>query len=187
MRTLTNNECAKWIDSIGLAGDPVSRRVSLRDDTGYVFTVRWPKILPYQVPYFATLFLPGDSNAIDDCLFWLADNGACNSREFDLAVRLLELLRASHQEIRPILESPAYSLTGADSVDARMLLTMAMLFSWDCYVVPQHGRYFIWIDDDEAADIWCKNREDYDRIATRFREFGVIPEEAPGMESQTNA
>ena len=62
-----------------------------------------------------------------------------------------------------------------------MLLTMAILFSWDCYVVPQHGRYFIWIDDDDAADVRCRNRQDYDALVARFTHFGVIPEEAPGI------
>jgi hypothetical protein len=187
MRTLTNSECEEWIDSIGLTADRISRRVSLPDDNGLVFTVRWPKILSYQVPYFATLFLPGDPESIDDCLFWLADNGACGPKDFDLALRLLKLLRASHQETRPILESPGYLLREADAVDARMLLTMAMLFSWDCYVVPQHGRFFIWIDDDEAADVWCRNRDDYDGLTARFRKFGLAPEEVPGMESQLDA
>ncbi len=176
MKTLTINESVEWVNGIGLFADSASRRVSLAGDGGYVFTVRWPKVLPYQVPYFATLFLPGNPEKIEDCLFWITDNGACGPMDFDLAFRMINMLRASHGENRPILESPAYLLSEADSVDARLLLTMAILFSWDAYVVPQHGRYYIWIDDDEAADVWCRNREDFEGLVAKFTKLGVVPE-----------
>ena len=181
MKILTLLESFDWIEAIGLRSDPISRRVSLPGDEGLVFTVRWPEILPYQVPYFANLFLPGDPSKIDECLFLLTDNGASGELNFELACRMLDILRTSHGENRTLLDSPAYLLSHCDSVEARMLVTMAVLFSWDCYVVPQHGRYFIWIDDDDAADVWCQNRQDYDVLVTRFKQFGVIPEEAPEL------
>jgi hypothetical protein len=181
MKTLTLLESVNWIEAIGLTADPCSKLISLPGEEGLVFTVRWPELLPYQVPYFANLFLPGDSSKIDECLFLLADNGASGELNFELACGMLGILRASHGENRGLLESPAYLLSGDDSVEARMLLTMAILFSWDCYVVPQHGRYFIWIDDDDAADVRCRNRQDYDALVARFTHFGVIPEEAPGI------
>jgi hypothetical protein len=179
MKAFTIEEAVGWITATGLAADPVARRVSLADSTGYVFTVRWPKILPYQVPYFAALFLPGNPEAIDDCLFWISDNGATASMDFELAYKMMGMLRASHAEDRPLLESPAYLLGRTDSVDARLLLTMAVLFCWDAYVVPQHGRYFIWIDDDEAADVWCKNQDDFEGLVKKFTKLGIVPEVAP--------
>jgi hypothetical protein len=187
MKTLTNNEAVEWVNATGLTGSSVPNvlpnvpgpYVALPDEVGFVFTVRWPKILPYQVPYFATLFLPGYDENADNCLFWLADNGASGAMEFELACRAIEMLRASHCENRMILESPAYLLEPVDTVDAKLLVTMAVLFCWDAYVIPQHGRYFVWIDDDEAADVCCRNRDDYDKLLARFREWGVDPEVGP--------
>lgn len=175
MRTLTAHQAVDWVNTTGLVAGLVGR-VALPDDVSYVFTVRWPTILPYQVPYFAALFLPDQE--IGNCLFWLADNGASGAMPFELACRALAVLRASHGESRPILESPAYLLEPGDSVDAKLLLTMAVLFNWDAYVVPQHGRYYVWIDDDDAADVCCRSKTDYEMFLARFREWGLVPETA---------
>src|SRR5215467_9962177 len=107
MKTLTLSECVDWIEAIGLSADPDSKRVSLPIEGSLVFTVRWPNILPYQVPYFANLFLPGDPSKIDECLFLLSDNGASGELDFELACRMLGILRGSHGENRKALESPA--------------------------------------------------------------------------------
>jgi hypothetical protein len=178
MKTLTNKEAVAWVNATGLAASSVPT-IALPNDVRFVFTVRWPKILPYQVPHFATLFLPGNDEESGSVLFWLTDNGASGAMEFELACRTLEMLRVSHGENRAILESPAYLLEPADIVDARILVTMAVLFCWDAYVVPQHGRYFVWIDDDEAADVCCRNSEDYEKLLSRFRNCGLVPEVAP--------
>jgi hypothetical protein len=180
MKTLTINEAVDWVNATGLSASPVPR-VAIPDDIGHLFTVRWPKILPYQVPHFATLFSPGYDQEEGSWLFWIDDNGASGVMEFEIACRMIEMLRASHGESRPILESPAYLLTPADAVDARLLLTMAVLFCWDAYLVPQHGRYFVWIDDDQAADVCCRNNEDYEMLLARFREWGIVPEVAPNI------
>jgi hypothetical protein len=180
MKTLTNKEAIDWVNGTGLAANSMPR-VALPDDAGFVFTVRWPKILPYQVPHFATLFLPDEESG--SSLFWLTDNGASGVMEFETACRTLKMLRAFHGETREILESPAYLLEPLDAADARLLLTMAVLFCWDAYVVPEHGRYFVWIDDDEAADVCCRNKEDYEKLLTRFRNWGLVPEVAPNNQA----
>src|SRR5690349_17859126 len=72
LKTLTNTEASDWVHSVGLNTD-AGPRVCLPNNSRYVFTVRWPKILPYQVSHFANLFLPPEPT---DVLFWLADNGA---------------------------------------------------------------------------------------------------------------
>jgi len=174
MRTLTNVEAIDWVHSAGLDAD-APPRVSLPGQSSFVFTVRWPKILPYQVPHFANLFLPLEPT---ETLFWLADNGASGAMAFEIACRALKLLRSAYGEHRGILESPAYLLGGDEVVDARLLVTMAVLFCWDAYVIPAHGRYFVWIDDDEAADVCCKSKEDYEHLLEKFRGWGLNPEVA---------
>lgn len=118
MKTLTNTETCTWVRSVGLDADE-HLRVWLPSKAGYVFTVRWPKILPYQVPHFANLFLAEENG---DCLFWLTDNGASGAMEFEIACRSLKLLRSAHGEQRGTLESPGYLLRGDEIVDARLLV-----------------------------------------------------------------
>ena len=172
MRTLTVDEALHWVNSTGLRADRTAG-VCL-PAKGFKFSVRLPKLLPYQAPYFASLFLPGSYQELDRFLFWLDDNGASGELAFDIAVRLLEIFRAAHGEKRPILESPAYLFEPSEGVDARALVTMAVLFSWDAYIVPEHGRYYVWIDDDEFMDVCCRRREDFEELKTRFSEWGVL-------------
>lgn len=181
MKTLTNVEALDWVRSAGLDADEPPR-VFIPNNSSHVFTVRWPKILPHQVPHFANLFLPDEN---EDCLFWLADNGASGVMEFEMACSSLKLLRGAHGDQRGILESPAYILRAGERVNARLLVTMAVLFCWDAYVVPAHGRYFVWIDDDDAADVCCKNTKDYEELLAKFRNWDLTPEVAPGNEIKT--
>ena len=180
LKTFTNTEASGWVRSVGLAADE-HLRVWLPDNSGYVFTVRGPKLLPYQVPYFANLFFPDDN---EHCLFLLTDNGASGAMEFEMACRALKLIRGAHGEHRGILESPAYLLQGDEIVDARLLVTWAVLFCWDAYIVPTHGRYFVWIDDDEAADVCCKHKEDYEHLLEKFRDWGLVPEVPPSTNAR---
>jgi hypothetical protein len=180
LKTFTNTEASSWVRSVGLEADE-HLRVWLPNNSGYIFTVRWPKLLPYQVPHFANLFLPDNDG---DCLFLLTDNGTSGAMEFEIACRSLKLLRSAHGEHRGILESPAYLLQRDEIADARLLVTMAILFCWDAYIVPAHGRYFLWIDDDEAADVCCKNKQDYEHLLSRFRDWGLVPEVAPSADAR---
>ena len=173
MKMLTTSEAIDWVRATGLTAGP-RESVALPTD-GYVFTVRWPKILPYQVPYFAGLFLPNEIT--ESWLFWITDNGASGAMEFEIACHELKRLRTSHGETRALLDSPAYLFDEQDIVDARLLTTMAVLYLWGVYLIPQHGRYFVWIDDDEAADVCCRYREDYRELLERFRKWGLTPEE----------
>jgi|SRR5579859_871612 len=194
MKTLTNEQAVDWIKSTGLHarsewGEYVhegetfngwEREITLPDKTGFGFTVRLPRLLAYQVPYLASSFLPGTYQQLEPFLFWITDNGATGELGFNLACRMITMLRAVHGETRPILESPAYLFESSEGDDARMLASMAVLFSWNVYLVPQHGRYFVWIDDDEFTDVWCRTEKDYNRLLAQFEEWNPSKIETEG-------
>jgi hypothetical protein len=172
MRTLTVDETLSWISATGLRAD-LGECVSL-PETGFKFSVRLPKFLPYRTPYFASLFLPGSYQKSDRFLFWSHDNGASGELAFEIAIWLFKLFRMEQADNRPILETPGYLFEAGEGVDAQAFTTMAVLFSWGAYILPQNGTYFVWIDDDEFADIGCMNKQDFEQLKARFSEWGVL-------------
>ncbi|HLJ88650.1 MAG TPA: hypothetical protein VKZ53_17655 [Candidatus Angelobacter sp.] len=184
MKTLTN-EAVEWIKNTGLHArsemvecvnedwtfNALEEDVVLPEGAGFGFTVRLPQLLAHQLPYFANKFLPGHYGHLEPFLFWITDNGATGELGFNLANRMIAMMREVHGETRPILESPAYLLESSDGDDAHLLVTMAFLFSWGAYLVPHHGRYFVWFDDDEFTTVLCRNQEDYNRLMVQFEEW----------------
>jgi hypothetical protein len=170
MKTLTTVQAIAWVSTTGLsAGIKRDNDVQSPDKT-FDFTVPLPKILPYQVPFYANSLLPRSREVdLEPFLFWITDNGASGEFGFSLGCRTIELLRIAHGEHRPILETPAYLFDPAEAVDACVLATMALLFSWSAYMVPLHGRYFIYIDDDEVTNVFCRNKEDYDYLKDKLQ------------------
>ncbi len=104
-------------------------------------------------------------------MFWITDNGAPGVVPFAVAHRMITMLRAAHGETRPVLESPAYLFESSETLDAQMLAIIATLFIWSVYLVPQHGRHFVYFDSQEFVDVWCKNEKDYDTMMNRFKQW----------------
>jgi hypothetical protein len=173
MKTLTTASAVEWVRSTGLrAGIKRDNDVQSPDDT-LDFTVAVPQGLPYQVPFLANSLLPrSHDEKLEPFLFWITDNGAMGPFSFNLGCLMIELFRTAHGEQRPILETPAYVFGSGEDNDACMIATMALLFSWSAYFVPQHGRYFIALDDDNFVNVRCRNKEDYVFLKTRFSQWG---------------
>jgi len=176
MKTMTNEQAVEWIKSVGLRAN-FTRKVDLASETKFGFTVQLPPLMPYQIPYFASTLLPGSYEQPEPFLLWIIDNGAPGELAFDIGCRMLSLLRESHGDHRMILESPGYLFDCVDRkepVDARLLVTMTVLFSWDAYLVPQHGKYFIRIDDDEFVDVLFNEKQHCDMMMEKFKEWNPV-------------
>lgn len=173
MKTLTTALAAEWVRKTGLsAGVNRDNDIQLLGQR-FEFTVQLPQAWPYQIPFLANSLLPRSrEEKLEQFLFWITDNGAMGPLSFNLGCRMIELFREAYGENRPILETPAYLFSPGEDNDALLATTMALLFSWSAYFVPQHGRYFIALDDDGFATVYCSAKEDHAFLKGRIFRLG---------------
>jgi hypothetical protein len=173
MKTLTWEQAAEWTNSVGLnatvdrsvqkyptkdgKGERVCRiNKSIyfpNEDPALRLTLPLPH-LPYQVAYLANSLLPySDSDEFQTCLLWMTDGGIWSEVSERVANSLAECFRSARGERNLLIDSPARLLGETEAADAQTLLTIAIVFGWDCYVIPKHGRYYALTSHDEYLEV----------------------------------
>jgi len=173
MKTLTWEQAAEWTNSIGLnatvdrsvqgypAKDGKGERVCRinksiyfpNEDPALRLTLPLPR-LPYQVAYLANALLPySDSDEFQICLLWMTDWGIWSEVSERVANSLVECFRSARGERNLLIDSPAHLFGETEAADAQTLLTIAIVFGWDCYVIPKHGKYYALTSHDEYLEV----------------------------------
>jgi hypothetical protein len=169
MRTLTWEQACEWANSVGLSatversvqeyptkdgkGERV-RRINKsiyfpNEDPGLRLTLPLAQ-LPYQVVYLANALLPySESAEFQPCLLWMTDWGIWSEVSERVAQSLAECFRSARGERNPLIDTPAHLFGETEAADAQTLLTIAIVFGWDCYVIPEHGKYYALTSHDE--------------------------------------
>jgi hypothetical protein len=169
MKTLTWEQAAEWTIGAGLsatvnrtAQEYVAEEGQERnyfvvhksihfpnEDPAYRLSLPLPK-LPYQVTYLANSLLPYSQSAeLQPCLLWMTDWGIMSEVSERVAKSLVGCFRSAHGETKLLMETPAHLFNESEAADAQTLLTIAIVFGWDCYVIPQHGKYYAFSSHDE--------------------------------------
>ncbi len=172
MKTLTWEQAAEWTSSVGLSATvdrsvqeyPTQngKREKVRridksiqfpnEDPALRLTLPLPQ-LPYQVAYLANALLPySESYEFQPCLLWMTDFGIWSDVCERVAKSLAECFRSARGERNLLIETPAHLFGEAEETDAQTLLTIAIVFGWDCYVIPEHGRYYAVTSHDEYLE-----------------------------------
>jgi hypothetical protein len=158
MKTLTWEQAAEWTNSDGLNAtvdrsvqeyptkDGKGKKVCRinksiyfpNEDPALRLTLPLPH-LPYQVAYLANALLPySDSDEFQTCLLWMTDWGIWSEVSERVANSLVECFRSARGERNLLIDSPAHLFGETEAADAQTLLTIAIVFGWDCYVIPKH-------------------------------------------------
>ena len=116
------------------------------EDPALRLTLPLPQ-LPYQVVYLANALLPySESYEFQPCLLWMTDWGIMGEVSERVAKSLVESFRSARGERNLLIETPAHLFGETEATDAQTLLTIAIVFGWDCYIIPKHGKsYVFWL------------------------------------------
>jgi hypothetical protein len=98
-----------------------------------------------------------------------------NDHHEHVGKQLRELLRATHGEHRPLIETPAHLFESDEVVEAQILLVLAILMSWDAYLVPDHGEFFVFNSHHEYIDVISKNLEIHERLLMHLKNWEPRP------------
>src|SRR5260370_20347250 len=173
MKTLTWEQAAEWANSVGLsatversvqeyATEEGNRETVCRINKSIYFPNENPALrltlplpeLPYQVAYLANALLPySESSEFQPCLLWMTDWGILSEVSERVAKSLVECFRSTRGERTLLIETPAHLFGETEAADAQTLLTIAIVFGWDCYVIPEHAKYYALTSPDTYLEV----------------------------------
>lgn len=81
----------------------------------------------------------------DEILIWITDWGVWPSSE---RLHIFDRLRLSYGEKRLLIEIPAHLVSKNEYEDGLSILTLAVLFLWDCYVLTKDGKFLFYSHDE---------------------------------------
>jgi hypothetical protein len=184
MKTLTWEQAAEWANSVGLSatvdrsiqeypsGDGKRERVCginksiyfPNEDPALRLTLPLPQI-PYQVAYLANALLPySESAEFQPCLLWMTDWGIWSEVSERVAKLLVETFRLARGESNLLIETPAHLFGKTEAADAQTLLTIAIVFGWDCYIIPEHGKHYALTSHDEYIEVVSASATIHERL-----------------------
>ena len=184
MKTMTWDRAAEWSNSVGLSATvdrsvheyptkdgKVERVCSINKSIYFAnenpalrLTLPLPH-LPYQAAFLANALLPySESAAFQPCLVWMTDWGVWSEVSERVAKSLAESFRSARGERNPLIDTPAHLFGETEAADAQTLLTIAIVFGWDCYVVPEHGKYYALTSHDEYLEVVCQSTALHERF-----------------------
>jgi hypothetical protein len=81
---------------------------------------------------------------------------------------LLTRFRQALGEARPLIECPGHLVTEADGDDAVSIISMSLLFIWDCYGISSSGRDAFYLSHDEYCNFMSRDAETISRVRERL-------------------
>src|SRR5207249_780691 len=89
-----------------------------------------------------------------EVLLWLGEWSVWPSNQH---LPLVTRWRPGFGEVRPLIEAPGQLAEPPDLDDAVSILTVALLFVWDCHVITGSGRDALYVSHDEYG--WFASRD----------------------------
>jgi hypothetical protein len=99
-------------------------------------------------------FLYGLAEPSPEVLIWIGDWAVWPSGQH---MPLFSRFRQAFGETRPLIEAPGHLITPDEIEDGVSILTVSLLFLWDCHLLTASGRDVVFVSHDEFG--WFGSRD----------------------------
>ena len=164
MQFLTQPETCEW-----LAKTPLTVRVQRNDLSftaapSFCFKLDLPTKI-YRVSNFVNYLLPYEQGSLScRSLLWFTDWGMWNEIHERAGMFMLEQMRAAHGEHKPLIEKPGQLFDSSEALALQSFLILPVLFSWDAYLAPESGEYFVFNSHDESVYVVSGTQRTHERL-----------------------
>jgi hypothetical protein len=90
---------------------------------------------------------------------------------------MLEQMRAASGEQKPLIEKPGQLFDSSEATALQSFLILPVLFSWDAYLAPQSGEYFVFNSHDEFVDVVSASQRTHERLFQDLQIWDPKPSE----------
>jgi hypothetical protein len=176
MRFLTQEETHAWLGDTPLSIRPDSNDLSFSKTPTFCFRLELPAKI-YRVSNFVNYLLPYEKGSLScQSLLWFTNWGMWNDIHERAGMFMLEQMRAAHYEHKPLIEKPGQLFDSSESIALQSFLIIPVLFSWDAYLAPQNGEYFVFNSHDESVYVVSGSQQTHERLFADLQTWG--PKEA---------
>ena len=172
MRFLSYSQCAEWCSQRGfptrqIEGYIVGPHPDLQSPE-FHFVTFTPPVDSGQKVWLAR-FLYSLLQPSSELLIWLGDWAVWPSSQH---MPLFTRFREAFGEKRPLLEAPGHLLTPEEADDAVSIISVSLLFMWNCHVLSHSGRDAVFTSHDEFG--WFATRDPAVAAAAREKISGAL-------------
>jgi hypothetical protein len=149
MRFLTYGESAEWCSRRGY---PTRKREGIIVGPEPYIEVPDFQCVEFALPrdsgrkVWLARFLYGLLDPSPELLIWLGDWAVWPSSQH---MPLFSRFRQAFREHRPLIEAPGHLVAPDEIEDGVSILTMSVLFLWDCHLLTASGRDVVFVSHDE--------------------------------------
>ncbi len=69
----------------------------------------------------------------------------------EVGQRLLDRMRLGYGIKEPLIQTPTHLFNENEFLDQRAFSVLPLFFGWDAFLIPDHGRYFLFFSHDEKV------------------------------------
>jgi len=140
------------------------RRLFFSPHAGLCFTLTLPAEI-YRVSNLVNDLLPYGGDALScDTLLWFAVWGIWNQVHERAGMYIIQQMRGACGERNPLIKTPGHLFQRSEATALQSFLILPVLFTWDAYLVPQNGEYFVFISHDEVIYVVSRSERIHDRL-----------------------
>jgi hypothetical protein len=82
---------------------------------------------------------------------------------------MIEQMRAARGEHKPLIERPGQLFDSSEAIALQSFFILPVLFSWDAYLAPESGEYFIFNSHDEFVYVVSATQRTHERLIQDMR------------------
>jgi hypothetical protein len=164
MMFFTKQETREWLGKPPLAVRQNSDDISFGEGPRFCFELDLPTKI-YRVSNFVNYVMPHIEGTLScRSLLWFTDWGMWNEVHERAGKFILEQMRAAYGERNPLIEKPGQLFEMSEAIALQSFLILPVLFSWDAYLVPENGEYFVFNSHDEYVRVVSRTQRTHEKL-----------------------
>jgi hypothetical protein len=177
MKFLTQQATRDWLSKTAFAARPDRNALSFTNGQSFCFKLELPDKI-YRVSNFVNYLLPYKSGSLSCAsLLWFTDWGIWNEVHERAGMFMLEQMRAARGQYRPLIEMPGQLFDSSEATALQSFLILPVLFSWDAYLAPENGEYFVFNSHDEFVCVVSRTQQMHEKLFKSLQIWEPRPSE----------
>ncbi|MCX7419839.1 MAG: hypothetical protein NT013_09920 [Planctomycetia bacterium] len=165
---MTSEETFSWCGRHGIAYEPEGRIVT-PGESYICLCIETPKSHRDLLCLTAIMAQSVFEFSREDALLSMKDWGFWGEENDGFAVKIIEAIRFSLGDKRPLIESPSHLFNCDESLELYACLLQPLICEWDCCLMPSSGQWFIDVDHDDGIRCFAKTQDSAEYLVRKFQ------------------
>jgi hypothetical protein len=162
MQFLTEQETHAWLGKTPIIIQREKNDLSF--PTPFCFKLELPTKI-YRASNFVNFLLPYEQGSLScRSLLWFTDWGMWNKVHERAGMFMLEQMRSARGEHKSLFERPGQLFGSSEDIALQSFLILPVLFSWDAYLAPESGEYFVFNSHDESVYVVSGTERTHEKL-----------------------